>query len=266
MNGCPARQNLGIFFDLLDLRDRKQAAGAVGYKPPRRPRLRSFDHSVVGMKLFLAQWRRGAADSALRRGNEALAAPTPCMRLVISSECRLTESQRSAEKQFPYDFGKSGALNMGGSRSGRYGSGRPIAEGLRRFDLAEYMRGDGVKPNGSSIATIRLGKISAEVRYTETATRFGGRRVWALCPRCSRRCRVLYIGLGRIACRRCFRLRYLSQSMDQADRALHAMTKIAKKIDPEAPEMDLPDKPPGMHWSRYNRLAERFDTRATCGT
>jgi hypothetical protein len=36
------------------------------------------------------------------------------------------------------------------------------------------------------------------------------------------------------------------------------MGKIAKQIDPEA-EMDLPDKPPGMHWSRYNRLAERFE-------
>src|SRR5262249_5686128 len=27
-------------------------------------------------------------------------------------------------------------LTMGGSRSGRYGSGRQIAEGIRRFDLA----------------------------------------------------------------------------------------------------------------------------------
>jgi hypothetical protein len=41
-------------------------------------------------------------------------------------------------------------------------------------------------------------------------------------------------------------------------RALHAMGKIAKRIDPNS-EMDLPDKPPGMHWSRYNRLTERFD-------
>jgi hypothetical protein len=35
------------------------------------------------------------------------------------------------------------------------------------------------------------------------------------------------------------------------------MGKIAKQIDPNA-EMDLPDKPAGMHWSR-NRLAERFE-------
>jgi hypothetical protein len=38
------------------------------------------------------------------------------------------------------------------------------------------------------------------------------------------------------------------------------MGKIAKQIDPEAgADMDLPDRPPGMHWSRYNRLADRFE-------
>jgi hypothetical protein len=153
---------------------------------------------------------------------------------------------------------------MGGSRSGRYDSGRPTAEGLRRFDLAEYMRGDRVKPYGSSIANISLGKISAEVHYTETATRFGGRRVWVLCPRCSRRCRVLFIGFGKIACRRCFRLRYQSQSLDQMDRELHAMGKIARQIDPQA-GMDLPDKAAGMHWTKYNRLAERFEHQAASG-
>ena len=41
------------------------------------------------------------------------------------------------------------------------------------------------------------------------------------------------------------------------------MRKIAKQIDSEA-EMDLPDKPPGMRWSRYNRLAERFEHQSTC--
>jgi hypothetical protein len=41
-------------------------------------------------------------------------------------------------------------------------------------------------------------------------------------------------------------------------RALQAMCKIAEEIDPSA-EMDLPEKPPGMHWSRYTRLAERFE-------
>jgi hypothetical protein len=86
---------------------------------------------------------------------------------------------------------------MGGSRSGRYGSGRPIAEGLRRFDRAEYMRqkGNGL-PVVGDVAEMKVGSIVARLRFTETATRFGGRRLWMLCPRCSRRCRVLFIGLA----------------------------------------------------------------------
>ncbi|RPI32969.1 MAG: hypothetical protein EHM67_15790 [Hyphomicrobiaceae bacterium] len=50
------------------------------------------------------------------------------------------------------------------------------------------------------------------------------------------------------------------------DRTLHAIGKIARKIDPETAEMDLPDKPPGMHWSRYNRLAECFEHQSDVWT
>ena len=152
---------------------------------------------------------------------------------------------------------------MGGSGSGRWGSSRrPIAEGLQRFDLAEYLRRpDAVKLNAACIGTISNGKISAQIRYTETSTRFGGRRPWMLCPRCSRRCRVVFLGFGKVACRRCFRLRYQSQALDRIGRAQHAMRKIAEQLDPEVDVglPDLPDRPPGMHWTRYNRLAERFE-------
>jgi hypothetical protein len=48
-------------------------------------------------------------------------------------------------------------------------------------------------------------------------------------------------------------------------RAPHAMGKIAKQIDPEA-GMDLPEKPAGRHWIRYNRCAERFEHRHNIGT
>ena len=68
-------------------------------------------------------------------------------------------------------------------------------EGLQRFDLAEYLRRpDAVEPNASCIGTISNGKISAQIRYTETSTGFGCRRPWMLCPRCSRRCRVVFLG------------------------------------------------------------------------
>jgi hypothetical protein len=40
------------------------------------------------------------------------------------------------------------------------------------------------------------------------------------------------------------------------------MGKIVKQIDPAEANVDLPDlpdRPPGMHWTGYNRLAERFE-------
>ena len=121
------------------------------------------------------------------------------------------------------------------------------------------MRQEGSRlPAVGDIAEMKVGSsIAARLRFTETATRFGGLRLWMLCPRCSRRCRVLFIGFGRVACRRCFRLPSQPQSLDQMDRALHAMGKIARQIDPHA-AMDFPGKPPGMHWTKYNRLAERL--------
>jgi len=141
---------------------------------------------------------------------------------------------------------------MGGSRSGRYGSGRPIAAAFRpgRVHTPEGNR----LPVVGDVAEMKVGSIVARLRFTETATRFGGRRLWMLCPRCSRRCRVLFIGFGRVACRRCFRLRYQSQSLDQMDRAPHVMGKIARQIDPQA-GMDLPDSLYSLRQSR--RLSGR---------
>jgi hypothetical protein len=43
-----------------------------------------------------------------------------------------------------------------------------------------------VKLNASCIANITNGRLSAQVRYTETVTCFVGRGLWVLCPRCSR--------------------------------------------------------------------------------
>ena len=84
---------------------------------------------------------------------------------------------------------KEGFLQM--QPSGRWASRGPAA--LR---FAEYLRRpDAVKPNASCIGTISNGKISAQIHYTETST---CRRPWVLCPRCSRRCRVLFLGFGRV--------------------------------------------------------------------
>jgi hypothetical protein len=102
---------------------------------------------------------------------------------------------------------------VGGYGSGRWGvSKRPLAESMRRIDLAELGRSEQLTDR-HALKVIRNNGERAEVTtvYLEsTRMYFGGRRLWFRCPRCEGRCRVLY-GTWRIACRRCHRLRYLSQ-------------------------------------------------------
>jgi hypothetical protein len=154
---------------------------------------------------------------------------------------------------------------MGGHGSGRWGvSRRPLAESMRRIDLAELSRNQHLTDR-HALKVIRNNGERVEVTtvYLEsTRMYFGGRRLWFRCPRCDGRCRVLY-GTWRIACRRCHRLRYLSQRETRTGRANLGMMKIVKRVDPEATCNALPPKPKGMHWSTYDRLSERYDTYDT---
>jgi len=157
---------------------------------------------------------------------------------------------------------------MGGFGSGRWGtSRRPLAESMRRIDLAELRRDEPslTARNVLKVECVRDNGERVEVAtvYLE-ATRmyFGGRRLWFRCPRCEARCRVLY-GTWRIACRRCHRLRYTTQKETRSDRANLGMFKIVKRLDPEATFNELPPKPKGMHWRTHERLADRYDAYDT---
>ena len=83
---------------------------------------------------------------------------------------------------------------MGGSRSGRWGSSKPFAEGLARLDLADC------PSEVSLIAAARDGRVlemkmptghgfdvTARIRFTLTPLHFGGCRVWMVCARCNGR-------------------------------------------------------------------------------
>jgi hypothetical protein len=136
---------------------------------------------------------------------------------------------------------------------------------MRRTDLAQLLRQEPAitDRNALKVTYRRVGDapVEAATIYLEsTGMHFGGRRLWFRCPRCDRRCRVLY-GTWRIACRRCHRLRYLSQRETREDRATRAMLKIVRRLAPDDPDPcnDLPEKPEGMHWSTYDRLVERYE-------
>ena len=69
-------------------------------------------------------------------------------------------------------------------------------------------------------------------------------------------------GAGRVAARaaRAAASTLIPWKLKQIGRALHRASKIARQIDANV-EMHLPDKPPGMHCTRYHRLAERFEVQ-----
>jgi hypothetical protein len=106
-------------------------------------------------------------------------------------------------------------------------------------------------------------EVNELVRFAFTATRFGGQRQWFRCLKCHQRCRKIYGGRY-FRCRRCYRLRYASQSEDVSQRALRRADKIAKRLHDmwrgtTVEEYEFPPKPPRMRWGTYRRLEQQFD-------
>jgi hypothetical protein len=108
---------------------------------------------------------------------------------------------------------------------------------------------------------IRGEPIEQRINYTDTPSRFNGRRQWLQCPRCFRRCAVLYGG-HRFYCRRCWGLTYSSQYQEPWERQCGIAERIRSKLggkgficagDPFMP----PPKPKWMRWRTYNTLVER---------
>lgn len=101
---------------------------------------------------------------------------------------------------------------------------------------------------------------SQSVRFTYTATAFGGQRRWFCCPSCGRQCRVLYTGNG-FACRRCHGLKYECQYEGKYGKALRRIRRIEALRERIGWSGDLgapiaPAKPKNMHWSTYFRIRE----------
>jgi len=181
---------------------------------------------------------------------------------------------------------------MGGIGSGnryRYGT-KSTVEGRTSLDINRWARegylsagrsfswkwtwGDGSKSTISvrveSAWSIRLTyrtRSGGEVDWTDvdyriqlerTPCRFGGERVWFRCPGrgCGRRVAKLYCVGRYYVCRHCGNLAYESQNEDAISRALSRANRMRRKLDPKGYwDEGVPDKPKGMHWHTYERLA-----------
>ena len=169
---------------------------------------------------------------------------------------------------------------MGGLGSGRQGSGRATVEQFRKIDVAALGRGrsidlntpgDGqaigsstyveLRPNGLRIMYFHPEHVEEFAFFSYTATQFGGRRRWLLCPWCRRRFRILYRA-QRFRCRKCLGLVYeltrqpwYQRAIDQADKLSF---RVAGANSAFYDRDDFPDKPKRMRWTTYRRLEERY--------
>jgi hypothetical protein len=107
------------------------------------------------------------------------------------------------------------------------------------------------------------------IRIERTACRFGGARRWWRCPRCGRRCAVLFMAPGGgegFACRTCGRLTYRSRLLGQAERLdLRRDRLVARWFGRAVAPGRFPPKPRTMRWATYVRLraqVEQLEERA----
>jgi hypothetical protein len=84
---------------------------------------------------------------------------------------------------------------------------------------------------------------------------FGPRKMF-LCPCCGKRCAVVYFGGNAFACRKCLKLVYLSEGEDAMGRLWRKQQKIESRLlDGDSHYQ----RPKGMHWRTFNRLADKID-------
>ena len=95
-----------------------------------------------------------------------------------------------------------------------------------------------------------------------TACRFGGQRVWFLCPYCDRRVAILYGG-NIFACRRCHQLVYPSQRETKGEVAMRRADDVRQKLGwCLGLANGKGDKPKGMHWKTFRQLIAKHDELA----
>lgn len=89
-----------------------------------------------------------------------------------------------------------------------------------------------------------------------TPCHYGGERLWLTCPGCRGRRRMLYCVDGWFRCRVCHDLAYSSTREDPHDRSIRRTRALQHKLGATTSDVfALPEKPTGMHWETYERMA-----------
>lgn len=96
-----------------------------------------------------------------------------------------------------------------------------------------------------------------------TPCHLGGVRNWFLCPKCGRRCALLYG--DDYVCRVCANGRYVSELSSPQNRKLRKVLKARQRLGQQAGGIvaPFPPKPKHMHWSTYLRIRSASEKQET---
>ena len=100
---------------------------------------------------------------------------------------------------------------------------------------------------------------SERVALLETPCHYGGVRRWFACPKCARRCAVLYIVRSRLVCRTCGQLAYVTQCMSANDRAEYRRNKILQQLGSNRSSGAQVLRPRGMWRATFKRLQAELE-------
>ena len=101
-----------------------------------------------------------------------------------------------------------------------------------------------------------IGETWIELTYTDQ--HLGGRRPWFMCPKCDRRCALLYRRHGDLGCRKCHDLAYESQCLSRSDRLTLQAQRIRHRLGASGNlSKPFPARPSGMHRRTYARWCEK---------
>lgn len=94
-----------------------------------------------------------------------------------------------------------------------------------------------------------------------TPCQYGGVRWWACCPRCDRRCAVLWGGVGSFACRICQGLAYTTSQLTKPRRFRMKVERLAGKllVPSDDSTCEPIGRPRGMRRRTYERLCDELD-------
>lgn len=98
------------------------------------------------------------------------------------------------------------------------------------------------------------------IHVTKTPCHLGGLRHWWLCPRCDKRCAILYGGAVFI-CRKCAGLHYPIQHASEFSKAVIRADKIRNRLGwiPGIAHGYGP-KPKGMNWSTFTETLKKYNS------